>query len=38
MAAVNIKRINDWIRTEASPYVRLFGAALSNNITASPAE
>jgi hypothetical protein len=38
MAVVNKNRINDWTTTEASPYVRLLGAALSSNITASPAE
>jgi hypothetical protein len=32
---VNKNNISDWVRTEASPYVRLFGVASSSNITAS---
>jgi hypothetical protein len=35
MSVVNRNNISDCVRTDASPYVRLFGAAASNNTTAS---
>ena len=35
MSAVYKNNISDWIKMEASPYVRFFGLASSNNITAS---
>lgn len=35
MAVVNKNNISDWVRTEASPYVRHFGVTSSSNITAS---